>query len=116
MPRKPSTDWRELIMDAVQDRVPKIITTGLRLDQPSNAVIRRAAKKRGMSPSAFMRRSSLAVALHDLGEEDRWGEVNAEEPGFTSYGKNMGQAPFRPAGHGFGKWRIVSMEKRYADD
>jgi len=103
-------------MDAVQDTVPKIITTGLRLDQPSNTLIRRAAKKRGMSPAAFIRRAAVAVALHDLDEEGRWGEVNRDEPGFTAFGRNMGQAPFRPAGHGFGKWRITGMEKRYADD
>lgn len=103
-------------MQAVSEKVPKIITTGLRLDQASNNVIRKAAKRRGMSPSAYMRRASVSFALHDLGQDENWGRVNVDEPGFTAYGVNMGKAPFRPAGHGFGPWLIRKLEKHYADD
>lgn len=110
---KSSTDWRTLVDMAITQDAPKIITTGLRLDGPSNKVIRRAAKKRNMSPAAYMRRAAVAFALHDLGEEGLWARVNADEPGFTAYGKNMGQSPFRPAGHGFGNWIITSLRKAF---
>lgn len=114
--KKPATDWRTLIEEAVAEDRPKIITTGLRLDGPSNRVIRKAAQKRGMSPAAFIRRAAVAVALYDLDQVDHWGRVNAEEPGFTAFGRHMGQAPYRPAGHGFGPWRILRMEKQFPDD
>jgi len=113
---KPSTDWRVLTEQAVANRVPKIITSGIRLDQESNRVIRKAAKKRGMSPAAYQRRASVAFALHDLGADERWSEVNRDEPGFTAFGTRMGQAPYRPAGHGFGAWIITGLRKAFPDD
>lgn len=114
--RKPSTDWRQLVDEAANDLVPKVITTGLRLDGPSNRIIRRAAKKRGMSPAAYIRRAAVAFALHDLDQEHGWDTVNADEPGFTAYGRNMGKSPYRPNGHGFGPWRILGLGKHHADD
>lgn len=114
--RRPATDWKTLIQDAVAEDKPKIITTGLRLDTPSNRVIRKAAQRRGMSPAAFIRRAAVAMALHDLGQDEDWGRVNADEPGFTAFGRPMGQSPFRPNGHGFGPWRIMSVQKHYPDD
>lgn len=116
MGKKPSTDWRQLVDEAASDLTPKILTTGLRLDAPSNRVIRRAAQRRGMSPAAYIRRAAVAFALHDLEQTRLWGEVNADEPGFTAFGRNMGKAPYRPNGHGFGPWRIIGLEKHYADD
>ena len=116
MPKKTSTDWRDLILDAVTESKPKIITTGLRLDGPSNRIIRQAAKRRGMSPAAFMRRAAVAMALYDLKQNDQWDSVNSDEPGFTAFGTHMGKAPFRPNGHGFGPWRIEKVSKHHADD
>jgi hypothetical protein len=115
--KRPSTDWRELIVDAAAGSgVRKIITTGLRLDDASNRVIRRAAERRGMSPAAYIRRSAVAFALHDLGQDENWDRVNADEPGFTAYGRPMGKAPYRPDGHGFGPWRILGLRKHHDDD
>lgn len=111
---KPSTDWRELVVADAQRPRPRIITTGLRLDGPSNAIIQRAAKRRGMSPAAFIRRAAVAFAVHDLHGD--WDEVNADEPGFTGYNRPMGKAPFRPAGHGFGPWRIMGLRKHHDAD
>ena len=114
--KRPSTDWRELLLDAVDESTPKIITTGLRLDGPSNRIIRQAAKRRRMSPAAFIRRAAVAMALYDLGKSDEWSTVNADEPGFTAYGVPMGKSPYRPNGHGFGPWRIERVSKHYDDD
>lgn len=114
--KKPSTDWRELVLDAASDARPKIITTGLRLDGPSNRVIRKAAKKRRMSPAAYMRRAAVAFALYDLDMQREWGTVMADEPGFTAYDQRMGQAPYRPQGHGFGPWLIERLRKHYDSD
>lgn len=110
---KSSTDWRSLVETAITEDAPKIITTGIRLDGPSNAVIRRAARKRGMSPAAYMRRASVAFALHDLGQSEQWARVHADEPGFTAYGVPMGKAPYRPNGHGFGNWIIVKLKAAF---
>lgn len=113
---KPSTDWRTLVDEAASDLKPKVITTGLRLDGPSNRVIRKAAKRRRMSPAAYIRRAAVAFALHDLEQEAQWGTIMADEPGFTGFDQPMGQAPYRPKGHGFGMWRILGLAKRYDDD
>lgn len=114
--KKPATDWRELVLQAATETTPKIITTALRLDGPSNRVIRKAAKRRGISPAAYIRRSAVAFALYDLQQDAAWDTVNADEPGFTAFGVHMGRAPFRPNGHGFGPWRITGLRKHHADD
>lgn len=116
MSRKPSTDWRTLVDQAASDATPKIITTGLRLDGPSNRVIRKAARRRGMSPAAYIRRAAVAFALHDLDRDEGWDVVNADEPGFTGFGVNMGKSPYRPNGHGFGPWRILGLRKHHDSD
>jgi hypothetical protein len=114
--RRPATDWRKQIIDDVgaPPDGPVLISTGVQLDGPSNEVIRAAARRRGMSPSAYLRRAAVAFATFDLDRD--WDEVMADEPGFTAFGKNMGKSPYRPNGHGFGPWKITGVEAHHADD
>jgi hypothetical protein len=114
--RRPATDWRKQIIDDVgaPPDGPVLISTGVQLDGPSNEVIRAAARRRGMSPSAYLRRAAVAFATFDLDRD--WDEVMADEPGFTAFGKNMGKSPYRPNGHGFGPWKVLGLEAHHADE
>jgi hypothetical protein len=104
--RRPSTDWRQQLIDDLGAPAdgPVLISTGIQLDGPSNEIIRRAARRRGMSPAAFIRRAAVAFACYDL------------DAGFTAFGRNMGKSPYRPNGHGFGHWRITGLGPQYVDD
>jgi hypothetical protein len=114
--RRPSTDWRQQLIDDLGAPAdgPVLISTGIQLDGPSNEIIRRAARRRGMSPAAFIRRAAVAFACYDLDAD--WDEIMVDEPGFTAFGRNMGKSPYRPNGHGFGHWRITGLGPQYVDD
>ena len=112
---KPAADWRERALDMLQaPRGEAIVVSGIRLNPQQQALVNRAARARGMSPAAFMRRSSIAMACHDLGED--WERAMVGEPGFGAYGRPPGQRPYRPEGHGFGKWIITGLRKAFPGD
>ena len=77
--KRPSTDWRQQLLDDLGAPAdgPVLISTGIQLDGPSNEIIRAAARRRGMSPAAFIRRAAVAFATFDL--DGDWDEIMADE-------------------------------------
>lgn len=82
-------------------------SVGVNIFPDANELIREAAERRGMALSAFVRQAALAVAVHDLDDEERWLEVTEDLPVRTETGKTTDAND--PA---LGPWRVARMERR----
>lgn len=74
-------------------------------------VVNRAAKKRGISKSAYVRRAAVALACHDLGLD--YAKVMEGEAGTLPYGKGGGKPEEigeSKNGMGYGQWAIRALE------
>lgn len=100
-------DWRDRVVDTViEDRRASRRTTGIVQPASFVAIINRAARARDMTMGAFMRRSAIAVACHDLGLD--WSEIMAEEPAIRNYNRSAASVTFT-GGSGHGPWQIPRM-------
>lgn len=82
-------------------------SVGVNIFPDANELIREAAERRGMALSAFVRQAALAVAVHDLDDEERWLEVTEDLPVRTETGRTTDAND--PA---LGPWRVARMERR----
>jgi hypothetical protein len=79
-------------------------------------VVTRAAKKRGISKSAYVRRAAAAMAAHDLGLD--YYQVMKGERGTMPYGVRGGKADETGKsldGLGYGVWSISELEAPRAE-
>lgn len=102
-------DWRELLDGMLaRSTTPEGIIMAARYSPELAKYVRAAAELRGMSLTAFQRRSAMAIATHDLGLD--WLEVMASEPRVRSLGLEGKPFSMSPGpGLGFGKWAILEM-------
>lgn len=99
--------WQERALARVEDYERNRATTKLKriwlTDDMLNHVYD-AAELRGMSVTAYMRRSVMAMAAYDLGLE--WDEVMAEEGPVRKHGYSATYDKTPARGQGFGGWTI----------
>jgi hypothetical protein len=103
-------NWREALMDAVDTRPTKKERRSIAINFSDSwyVMIQRAAKARGMSMTAFMRRAVMAFVVFDLGED--WFEVMEGEPNIGPYANSYGTKVLeRKAGHEHGDWQIEGL-------
>lgn len=107
-------DGWDLLTDAVQQqlrtqassRTVRIDRLSTRVPQGFRALTMKAARGRGLSLEAYIRRALASVMVYDLGLD--WWELLADEPWVTTYGGGLAER--QPlAGAGFGVWRIDGM-------
>ena len=102
-------DWRTRLLDNVAD-MDERRKDGRRkivLDPEDRSLILDAARMRGMSEQAYMRRSIMAFVCYDLGLD--WDEIMAKEGPVRRAGQAAvyDRRPMR--GTGFGRWKIVGV-------
>lgn len=98
-------EWMERVEDAVGDRpMPKYLIQAQTPDRLRPFVVR-AARKRGMPVSAYLRRAVLAFVVRDLDLD--WDEVMEDEPSIDAE-DNL--PPRRYRGRGFGNWKIRGLD------
>lgn len=111
-------DGWDRLTDAVQqqiihDRGMSSAKTSVRIDRLTTRVpvgfrslTMKAARQRGLSLEAYIRRALASVMVHDLDLD--WWELLADEPWVTTYAGGLNER--RPlAGAGFGQWHIDGM-------
>lgn len=106
-----SRSWQETIADqiAAQGKRAGRRSVAVNYSTTLYALVRDAARARGMSMTAYQRRAALAFALHDLGREDQWHLVMADEPAVAAFEAHS-EKPIECAGFGpFGAWRIRAI-------
>lgn len=102
-------DWRAVLEDQIAAQGKRAGRRSIAVNYPTSlyAVVKDAAKARGMSMTAYQRRAALAFAVNDLGLTDDWARLMVDEPPVASYGR-----PVTTAGFGFGPfgaWRILGL-------
>lgn len=98
-------DWRERVLQ--HDRPPERMTRlGVRTTGEFLILLSRAARRRGMSNSAYVRRAVSAFMAQDL--QMPFEDVCAASPGVkhVKY-TNQGVVWPRDDGSGYGKWEVV---------
>lgn len=91
---------------AIPDKEDKAQTVGLRFRPELYSLVKRAAEKRGMSMSSYVRRSAMAFVCFDLGLD--WRETMAGDRGAAKIGKSYVEGG-ETGGDGFGPWRIEGL-------
>jgi hypothetical protein len=103
--------WQDTLADQIAANGKRAGRRSVAVNYPTGlyAVVRDAAKRRGMSMTAYQRRASLAFAVHDLGLDASWAALMVEEPAVTGYVTGADK-PLDCAGFGpFGAWRITGL-------
>lgn len=103
--------WQETITDQIAAQRKRAGRRSVAVNYPTSlyALVRDAAKARGMSMTAYQRRAALSFALHDLGIEDQWHAVMLDEPAVAPFVVGS-EKPIEAAGFGpFGAWRIRAI-------
>jgi uncharacterized protein (DUF1778 family) len=94
-------------------RAPRL-SFAVNTNEVQQRVILAAAQQRSMSMASFVRRSALAVAVHDLDLD--WVALMHDEQPTRGFAEGIDQELGRLQGFGRGAWKIVSMEEyRRAD-
>lgn len=89
-------------------------SSSFRTNAALDRLINEAARRRGLSTTAYIRRAAAAIATFDL--EASWEDAMADEPGFGLYGERPGRAVIRPDGHGFGPWQVTGLTYHFPGD
>lgn len=98
-------DWQERLKDTLGDTtIPRYLIQA-RVDDAYRPLIMRAARKRGLRPSAYVRRAVMAFVAHDLDID--FLELSQDEPPIED---RDGLPPRRFRGKGFGPWRIRRLD------
>jgi hypothetical protein len=112
MPEFTGAGW-----DRLNDQVERVASSprnkSIRIDRLTTRVpvgfrqlAMKAARRRGLSLEAYLRRSIAAVMVHDLGLD--WWELLADEPWTAVYGAGLREV--KPlAGAEFGPWHVDGM-------
>lgn len=103
--------WQDVIEAQVaasvqRQRATPRKSTAINTSQEQYDALLFAARQRDISMAAYLRRSSLAFAVHDLGLD--WFEVMADEPATGGFGNARRLEPL--AGSGAGLWRITGLD------
>lgn len=103
----------ELMVAAVESALPgRTQRRSIAVNFPDGMydVVMEAARARGISSTAYMRRAATAFAAQDLGLD--WHELMLDEKGVQQYGIKGGGAALPPArGEGFGPWVITGLRQ-----
>jgi hypothetical protein len=101
-------DWQDALLVAIEkgDKRPR---RAFMINVPNEWVglIRTAARRRGLSDSAFVRRTAMAFVAADL--EIDWDTLMAIEPGMRMESRS-GEGLETPRGRGHGGWKIEPHE------
>lgn len=102
--------WRQIVLDQIDSKLSGRTrrSVGLNFPVELHAVIMRAARERGLSMAAYVRRAALAFAVKDLGLD--WDETMKDEPGLRKFGEITRDAGDKLAGSGYGRWKIAALE------
>lgn len=98
-------EWQQRLEDTIGEaKMPKYLIQAL-LAEEYRPLITRAAAKRGIPVSAYLRRAMMAFVAYDLDID--FLELAVAEPAITE-SENLPPRRFR--GKGFGKWRIRKLD------
>lgn len=111
-PRYTGAGW-ERLSDQIDNTVAKpahrsvrIDRLGTRVPQGFRSQTMKAARRRGLSMEAYIRRALASVMVYDLGLD--WWELMVDEPWTQEYAAGLSER--RPlAGSHFGPWHIDGM-------
>lgn len=106
------TNWRDLTVGSVQMAVEtdgRLPVRNMRVKWPMEwmSLLNRAARKRNITVTGYMRRAIMAMVCHDLGLE--WFATMEPEPNVQPGRPAASNPPVHLAGEGFGPWRIVRV-------
>lgn len=102
-------EWQEALLHNVADLDAKR-KDGRRkfvLDPDQRTALLEAARMRGISENAYIRRAVLAMVCYDLGIE--WSDMMASEGAVRKAGQAAVYDRTPMQGRGFGRWRIVGL-------
>lgn len=115
MPNEPryTGDGWDRLSDQVENSINKPHNKTIRIDRLTTkvpvgfrSVTMKAARRRGLSMEAYIRRALASVMVYDLGLD--WWELMTDEPWTQEYGSGLRER--RPlAGAHFGPWQIDGM-------
>lgn len=111
----PDESWKDKLMDQIDMREPKpsagsrnrrrTISTNF---APSlYLVVQSAARARGISMAAYIRRAAVAFAVYDGGLS--WDETMADEAPVKAFAVDALPDPETSGGRGFGAWLIGKL-------
>lgn len=98
-------EWQQRLEQSIDDaNLPRYLIQA-RIPEEYRPLIVRAAVKRGIPPSAYIRRALLAFVAHDLDID--FLELAIAEPAIT---ESPNLPPKRFRGRGFGSWKIRKLD------
>jgi hypothetical protein len=111
----PDQEWKDKLMDQIAMREPKpsAASRNRRRTISTNfapslyLVVQSAARARGISMAAYIRRAAVAFAVYD--GDLSWDETMADEAPVKGFAVDALPDPATAGGQGFGDWQIKDL-------